>query len=139
MEKPKRWKVTDREPLLWPAECCKVEEVWPDRGAEVCVAAAAAATAAAAAASSSLPPKLVIKVIFSGPGDRDRDLDSELDSDSGLRKTRETEFKYRHRNNIIKTYSNWLTVYMDRMLGCLSSHSWNVIEQKNVEVEEKSQ
>lgn len=39
----------------------------------------------AAAASSSLPPKLVMKVIFSGPGVRERDRDSELDSDSGLR------------------------------------------------------
>lgn len=41
----------------------------------------------AAVASSSLPPKLVMKVIFSGPRERERERerDSELDSDFGLR------------------------------------------------------
>ena len=102
--------------------------MWPEWGAELCAAATAAAAAAAtaaaaAAASSSLPPKLVIKVIFSGPGDRDRDLDSELDSDSGLRKSGDREFKYRLKNDIVEMKSNQLTVYMDRRLGCLSLHS----------------
>lgn len=47
----------------------------------------AAAAAAAAAASSSLPPKLVMKVIFSsrpGVGERERERDSELDSEGDL-------------------------------------------------------
>lgn len=51
------------------------------------VAPDAAAAAAAAAASSSLPPKLVMKVIFSsrpGLGERERERDSELDSEGDL-------------------------------------------------------
>lgn len=39
---------------------------------------------AAAVPSSSLPPKLVMKVILSLPGERERERDSELDSDWGL-------------------------------------------------------
>lgn len=49
----------------------------------------AAAAAAAAAASSSLPPKLVMKVIFSsrpGVGERERERDSELDSEGDLQR-----------------------------------------------------
>lgn len=47
----------------------------------------AAAAAAAAAASSSLPPKLVMKVIFSsrpGVGERERERDSDVDSEGDL-------------------------------------------------------
>lgn len=119
-EKPGKRKVTDREPLLWPAGCCELEVAWPVLGAGVC----------AAAASSSLPPKLVMKVIFSGPGVRERDRDSELDSDSGLREIIKKQKKFKHSSRQKKSGHSggkiWsqLTVYRGRTLGCLSWHSW---------------
>lgn len=60
---------------------------WGGAGGFPGVAPDAAAAAATAAASSSLPPKLVMKVIFSsrpGLGERERERDSELDSEGDL-------------------------------------------------------
>lgn len=73
-------RVTDRALTLRPGAGLPV---WGGAGGFPVAAPVAAAAAAAAAASSSLPPKLVMKVIFSsrpGVGERERERDSELDS-----------------------------------------------------------
>lgn len=74
-----------------------MEGAWPEFGAAVCVVAVA---------SSSLPPKLVMKVIFSGPGERERDRDSELDSDSGLKDIRKKEKQTETEKSGLKTQTN---------------------------------